>query len=241
MALVLVHGSGFAGSCWDLLLPHLVTPAIAVDLPGRGRRPADLARIGLDDFAAAVAEDILASGWERVVLVGHSLAGLTLPRVAALLPARIAQLVFLSSAVPAHGQTCLDTLDAATRDFVRANLAAGGGISARLDRELAIALFGSDLNSDETEWMLARMGPEAGAVLLERCDLRGLEQPIDRTWVRLLQDAAGSVEMQDSCIANIGGADVIDLDAGHMAMISRPAALAAILDGVAHRDRKLLT
>ncbi len=41
--------------------------------------------------------------------------------------------------------------------------------------------------------------------------------------------------MQDGFIANIGGAEVIDLDSGHMAMISRPAALAAILDDLAAR------
>ncbi len=35
---------------------------------------------------------------------------------------------------------------------------------------------------------------------------------------------------QDRFVANLGGADVVDLDAGHMAMISRPAELAAILD-----------
>ncbi len=34
-------------------------------------------------------------------------------------------------------------------------------------------------------------------------------------------------------IANLPGADVVDLDAGHMAMISRPDALAAILNRVA--------
>ena len=48
-------------------------------------------------------------------------------------------------------------------------------------------------------------------------------------------DQAGTTEMQDGFIANIGGAEVIDLDSGHMAMISQPAALAAILDELAAR------
>ena len=29
---VLVHGGGFAGSCWDLLVPELDAPSVAVDL-----------------------------------------------------------------------------------------------------------------------------------------------------------------------------------------------------------------
>jgi pimeloyl-ACP methyl ester carboxylesterase len=233
--LVLVHGSGFDASCWELLLPYLQTPAITVDLPGRGTRPADLAQVGLDDFAAAVAEDIAATGWERVVLVGHSLAGLTLPRVAGLIPDRIAQLVFISSNVPAHEQSCLATLDTALADGVRANIAGNGGVSPVLEREMSMGLYGNDLDDDQFAWMLAHSLPESGRVLMDPCDLSGLAHPIPRTWIRLTRDQAGTVEMQDQFIANIGGADVIDLDSGHMAMISQPAELAAILDGIAVR------
>jgi pimeloyl-ACP methyl ester carboxylesterase len=233
MNLVLVHGSGFDSSCWDPLLPYLKTPAITVDLPGRGRRPADLATVGLDDFAAAVAEDIAASGWDRVVLVGHSLAGLTLPRVAGLLPDAIGRLVFVSSNVPAHGQSCLATLEQSLADGVRANIAANGGISPILDREMSIGLYGNDLDDEQLAWMLAHSRPEAGRVLLDPCDLSGLAHPIPRTWIRLTRDQAGTVEMQDQFIANLGGADVVDLDSGHMAMISQPAALAAIFDEIA--------
>jgi pimeloyl-ACP methyl ester carboxylesterase len=38
--MVLIHGGGFDSRCWDLLLPCLKGPVVAVDLPGRGRRPA---------------------------------------------------------------------------------------------------------------------------------------------------------------------------------------------------------
>ena len=35
---VLVHGAGCGADSWDRLLPFLDRPALAVDLPGRGRR-----------------------------------------------------------------------------------------------------------------------------------------------------------------------------------------------------------
>jgi pimeloyl-ACP methyl ester carboxylesterase len=233
MNLVLVHGSGFDSSCWDPMLPYLKTEAAVVDLPGRGRRPGDLAAVGLDDFASAVAEDIKATGWERVVLVGHSLAGLTIPRVAKLIPEAIGRLVFVSSNVPPHGKSCFDTLDPAVSDGVRANIAANGGVSPALTREMAVGLYGNDLDAEQTEWMLAHSLPEAGRVYEEPCDLSGLAHPIPRTWIRLTADQAGTTEMQDGFIANIGGAEVIDLNSGHMAMISQPAALALILDDLA--------
>ena len=54
--------------------------------------------------------------WSRrdlhdVVLVGHSLAGITIPQVAARVPDRIRALVFVSCTVPRDGQSTHDTLD----------------------------------------------------------------------------------------------------------------------------------
>ncbi len=231
---VLVHGGGFGASCWDLMVPHLTTPSIAVDLPGRGRRPADLTTLGIDDFARAVVEDIEGSGWDQVVLVGHSLAGITLPAVAALVPERIAHLVFVSCSVPAHGQSTIDTLDPEVRDYARANIGQDGPAD-RIDPDLAVALFGTDLNEQQTAWMLERTVPEASGPLSEPCDLSGLTASIPRTWIRLLDDVVVPVAKQDAFIANIGGADVVDLDAAHMAMISRPVQLAGLIDAIASR------
>jgi hypothetical protein len=44
-------------------------------------------------------------------------------------------------------------------------------------------------------------------------------------------------EQQDAAVAAIGSPEVMDLDSGHMAMIGRPAELAAILNEVAARPR----
>ena len=77
--IVLVHGGGLDGRCWDPLLPHLDGPAIAVDLPGRGAHPAPLETIRLADCAASVARTSMPAGFDEIVLVGHSLAGCSMP------------------------------------------------------------------------------------------------------------------------------------------------------------------
>ncbi len=187
VGVVLVHGSGMTSACWEPLLPLLQTPAIAVDLPGRGQRPADLSRVGVSDFAAAVAEDIASSDWDQVVLVGHSLAGLTLTRVPALVPGRIARLVFVSCALPPHGSSVVDALDPSLQEYTRNEVLKGGGVSETLDPDMATALFCNDLSDAQTEWMLTRMVPEASSVLLEPNDLSSLPKDLPRTWVRLLR------------------------------------------------------
>jgi pimeloyl-ACP methyl ester carboxylesterase len=77
---ILVHGGMCTAACWDPLMPHLAIPVIAVDLPGRGSRPADLATVTLDDCVQAVIDSADQAGFDRFVLVGHSLVPLLCPQ-----------------------------------------------------------------------------------------------------------------------------------------------------------------
>ena len=220
--IVLVHGGGFDARCWDLLLPHLAHDAVAVDLPGRGSAPSSLQDVGIADSVARVVDELVSRDLRDVVLVGHSLAGITLPGVAAAVPDRLRRLVFVSCTVPPDGTSVLSTLDI--------DVPATGGEPQALDPATADLLFGDDMDESQRAWMHERLVAEAPAVITEPVDLAGLRHPIPRTWVRLLRDGIVPPEKQDRFIAVVGGCDVVDLDAGHMAMISQPVELAAVLD-----------
>jgi pimeloyl-ACP methyl ester carboxylesterase len=235
MAYVLVHGGGFSGSCWDEIRPWLNAPSIAVDLPGRGSSPADLESVTAVDFAASVVHTIREEDLNQVTLVGHSLAGLTLPRVAALVPERLSRLVFVSCAVPPNGVTILEVLGglspAAQEVMARIGEDAIGG-GGSLHPALATAMFCNDMDADQVASTLRRMGPESLTVLSDPSDLYGLRQPIPRTYVRLLRDASIELEIQNQMIEHLAPTEVVDLDAGHMAMISRPKDLADIINAL---------
>jgi pimeloyl-ACP methyl ester carboxylesterase len=237
MTIVLIHGGGFAGSCWEPMLPFLRAPALALDLPGRGDRPADLATVTLADFVDAVVDELVSRDLRDVVLVGHSLAGVTLPGVAAAVPERLRRLVFVSASVPPDGSTVADVLGSLSPATGELAARLGDGVVATdggLNPELATVMFCNDMSAAQTARTLELMGSEAFGVIIEPFRLGDLgDLPI--TYVRLLQDQSLSLATQDTMIANLGGparVDVVDLDAAHMAMISRPAELAAVLDGL---------
>ena len=238
MVYVLVHGGGFGASCWDLLTPHLAGPVVAVDLPGRGKRPADLATVTIADFVAAVADEIVGDDLHDVVLVGHSLAGATLPGVVGAVPDRLRHVVFVSAAIPADGTRVLDTLDPGIRA-----LAEQAGVDAAPDStlapELAAAVFCNDMDPALTQYTIDRLVPEASRVIFEPVSLAGMRAPVPRSYVRLARDAIVEPNRQEQMIANLrsieGGegpapaVGTVELDAGHMVMISRPEALAEFL------------
>jgi pimeloyl-ACP methyl ester carboxylesterase len=230
MTMVLVHGGGLGKECWDPMLPFLDGDVLAVDLPGRGDRPADLSKIGIAEFVDSVVDEIVSRDLHDVVLVGHSLAGLTIPQVAGRVPDRIRALVFVSCTVPRDGQSSYDTLDP---EIQALSDSAPSDELTTLDPEIAKAVFYNDVSDpDVLEWGLSLLVPEAPASVTDPMILRTMPEQIRRVWIRLNDDVIVVPEKQDRFVENLGGCEVLELDAGHMAMISRPRDLAQLLSTI---------
>jgi pimeloyl-ACP methyl ester carboxylesterase len=188
--------------------------------------------VTIESAAASVVADVDAAGLDGIVLVGHSLAGCTMPAVIGLLGERVRHAVFVACTVPPHGASSFDTLDP---DFQAQVLAAD--LPARpevLSPAIAKVIFGNDLDDEQFAWCCARMVPEAPKLVEEPVDLSALAGPNPpRTWVRTLQDAIIDPEKQLRFVGNVGPCRVLDLDAAHMCMISKPMELAMIVNGIA--------
>jgi pimeloyl-ACP methyl ester carboxylesterase len=229
MSFVLIHGAGFGANCWDELIPHLNAEVLAVDLPGRGTRAeVGLGTVTLADCADAVREDVEAKDLRDVVLVGHSFAGVTVPRVLDLIPERIRQVILVSAVVPPDGSRVLDQIDPGVRDLVEQSIV--GGVYHQT-REGAAAMLCNDMDDATAASALDRLADDSGALLREPVDLSGYRREIPRTYVHLTRDQCYVEELQQRSIALLRP-NVVDLDTGHMAMISAPGKLAAILNAV---------
>lgn len=235
-AVVLIHGGGGDHRTWEPLLPHLEhRPTVAVDLPGRGANPMPFTDVTFARCAASVASDIDAAGFDDVVLVGHSMAGCSIPAIVDLLGKRVRHLVFVACTVPPDGQSAYDTVDPELRALIEAEHGRPSPDMepSVMDPGLAKVVFGNDLDDAQWAWCMERMVPEAPSLIVEPVHLAPLRLVPNRTWVRTLRDAILSPEAQLGFAANIGECRIIDLDAGHMCMVSQPAALAAIIDTAA--------
>src|SRR4029078_11442268 len=90
---------------WCGVRTPLAPSAVAVDLPGRGSRPADISAVTLDDCVDAVVDSANEAGFDRFVLVGHSLGGVVVTETASRNPERVVSLVYVGALIPAAGQS----------------------------------------------------------------------------------------------------------------------------------------
>jgi len=254
LPVVLVHGASHGAWCWVPMIDRMSTgDVLAVDLPPEQIRGGpdrwldlpELRTLTIGDFADAVLAQADAAGYDRFVLVGHSLAGITIPEVARRAPDRVAGLVFVTCTVPAEGGSTIDRLEPDIAAMARERVAAvvdspatGQAGAPTLDEATIRHMFGTDLDEAAMQLVFDNFGNDVMPVMDERVSRVGVPASIPKTWVRCLRDAIAFVPAQDESIANLeavpgGHVDVIDLDTGHNAMLSRPAELAVIIDQIA--------
>ena len=219
-----MHGGMCTAACWDPVLPHLAMPVVAVDLPGRGNRPADLATVKLDDCVQAVIDSADQAGFERFVLVGHSLGGVTVTETAWRHPERVAQLIYVGALVPWPG--------------ANASLLTNGGDLPPgeffMDDAVAKAYFGNDM-SDE-QWTEAWQGFVPEAANLMNAQLSGYPNATPITYVSMADDVPVPPTLVEQMIASLGAAvDHRRLPMGHMVMVTQPRELAEIINEVVSR------
>jgi pimeloyl-ACP methyl ester carboxylesterase len=223
--IVLVHGGGFDHRCWDRLVPLLEGPVLAVDLPGRGRHPAPFDAVDLAACAEAVVADVDDVGFDEIVLVGHSLAGCSMPAIVGALGARVQRCVFVACTVPEDGRSALDTLDPEVQELARAAadlvepVVMDGPGRARARRRPRRRPAGG---------CVERIVPEVPASSSSRSTYR-LAGPMPRSVGAHDGRPILGPDKQLRFAANVGDCPIVDMAAGHMCMVSQPEALAGIL------------
>jgi pimeloyl-ACP methyl ester carboxylesterase len=176
-----------------------------------------------------VLADVDEAGFDDVVVVGHSMGGLTVPGVVSRLgPSRVRELIMAAAFVPPQGLSVVDGLRGPLAPLARM----GARINIPLGIPTAAARFAfcNGMSRDKRAFALARIYAESRRVIVEPVDRRDLPDEVPRTWIMTLQDRALSLRQQRGCIEALGGVDtMICIDTCHDLMYSEPRRLAEIL------------
>jgi pimeloyl-ACP methyl ester carboxylesterase len=233
-ALVLVHGGMQAADSWDLTIAEIDRLApqlrvLAVDLPGRSRNPASLSTVKVADWTASVIADIEHAGFDEVVLVGHSLAGITVPAVAAALKwPRVRELILVAAFVPPPGQSVIDAVRGPLARYAR--WGARRGKAGTIPWMAARWLLCNGMTPEQRTFLSSRLRAESARVIVETVDRGRLPTEIARTRVMTTRDRILPPRAQRRSIDALGGVHAIEsIHACHQVMVSNPRELARIL------------
>ena len=154
--IVFIHGGLHTAWCWRRVVGLVSLPSVAIDLPGRGLRPGQPAALNTSDFVAAAAAEIDRTEWDDVVVVAHSLGGVTALGLCAAMPDRISHVVFISD-TPTLGQWVPDCVSGHLSDVrpCTVSVRAGTLFPTIKARELSLAKREHVSTVDPTPWFCA--------------------------------------------------------------------------------------
>jgi pimeloyl-ACP methyl ester carboxylesterase len=233
-ALVLVHGGAHGADCWDLTIDEIqrLEPeltVLAVDLPGRRGKPGDLWTLTIADWVDSVVADIDHAGLNELVIVGHSMAGLTVPGVVTKLGAsRVREMILAAACVPFDGTTMVDALSVPLALGARRSAKKGGPYE--WPPLVPSFVFLNGVPRARRRFMDGRLYPESSRIPVEKVSRVGMPDDVPRTWILTLRDRTHSAKEQHESIEAIGGVQrIIPIDTCHGLMVSEPERLAEIL------------
>jgi pimeloyl-ACP methyl ester carboxylesterase len=214
----LVHGSTQNPSGWDLLVRELaalghrsICPALPTDLPGASASV----------YADVIAESLPPRG-DEVIVVAHSASGIFLPLVAQ----HASRIVFLAAVIPELGASIVDQLKA---DPSMVNPHWAGKDPTRDDDAARQFLF-HDCAPEVVEWALTtRSRMYAKQAMLEICPLKSWPQT-PASYIVCTDDRTIQPEWSRRAARERLDVEPLELPGGHCPHVSRPAALAAMLD-----------
>ena len=238
---MLLHGGELGGWCWERVLPLLSLPSIAVELrSANGAAPA-LVGMTLDDYVMNALRQLESAAFEEVVVVAHSLGGVTALRLSAQRPDLVRHLVFVSCAVPPAGRSVVSAFPQPWAGFAawwyRRGLRTGH--ARPIPRWGARLMYCHGLSPADRRLVVSRRVAEPPRIVLDAVPGAQVPPDLPFTWIRLRRDRGLPPFVQDRMRANLNRpAAVVELDAPHMVMLAQPSLLAAALNRIVERPRE---
>ena len=230
---ILVHGAYHGGWCFEKVVPLLESKGhkvIAVDLPGHGNNVVPIAEVSLAAYVDHVCS-VVESQDEPVVLLGHSLGGMTITQVAERLPDRIAWAVYLTAMMPKNGQNRTDLAEhEGPEDMAGKRVLSEDGLSVTMPRAVIPPTFYAQCPAEDVERAFERLVPQAVEPFQQQARTTAERfPPVKRAYIECLRDQAIPIAMQRAMIAAQPCDRVFTIDTDHSPFYSAPGELATHL------------
>lgn len=219
---LLIHGGAHGSWCWDRVTPYLeacskVRKIFACDLCADAQEAVGKPKseITNSDYVEGLVKKIHELDLSDLIVVGHSMAGITIPALCHRLPDRIRRVIYITTSNPKIGESILD--------LMQHPLSPKSRVVSFDD------MFCSDLDEASAQWLKSNIQEDPPQPVLDKVNYCVLPEGLRSTYVVCTKDLALPVDYQCEQAANAAVDEIVELDAGHSVFASQPRALSDLL------------
>ncbi|MBL1321152.1 MAG: alpha/beta fold hydrolase [Methylophaga sp.] len=228
---LLIHGAW--GAAWEFnnvaeLLSSEGHNVIALDLPGHGGNKANIADVTMKAYIQTVVNAIYNLD-EKVILVGHSLAGAVISQVAEIMPEKIEKLIYVAAMLLKNGDSPLAVMqNDPDGELLPNTLFSEDGSYATVSEETVRNIL---LNDVDDEAYLDSIVPkflfkQATEPFMAQAQLSEERfGSVAKYYIKASIDKVISPSVQDKMLTNWKVENVFNLESGHFPLTSMPEKL----------------
>ena len=233
---VLLPGGGMSNWLWKKLEGYLDYPFIEIDRRLKESSYQNRLAASFADCLDYIGEKIQPKNFEKIILVGHSGAGVLAGKAAISFQQSVAHVVYIAANIPKSGTTVIDALPEAVQEK---NITAIKG-QAEFDKipiktleNVYRTVFCNTCSAEDIDYVLQQdLLPEPMCAVTEKMAWDHFPN-LNQTYIILANDHTLPLDKQKEMAANLDITDLRMIDSDHLVMISHPHELAEILNEIA--------
>lgn len=226
LGFVFIHGAGLGAWIWEDVINKISYPYLAIDFPGRGKHLQTATKgLPLEKYVEIVYTDLEKLAPKKVIIVAHSISGIIGIELADKLGDRLGGFIAVGAVIPKRNRSFISSLPKVNRIILQIMLMLAG---TKPPESVIRSGLCEDLDEENTIEVINRFVPESKKLYTDRLQTRcSLPHSM---YIQLTQDRELNAGIQKQMIANMNPNQVIDLNCGHLPMLSKPKELAHILN-----------
>ena len=232
---VLVHGAWADESAWGTVRNQLAQNAnvVVVNLPGHGIDLTPVIKISLSDYVKTVTDAVNAQKG-KIILVGHSMAGVVVSQVAENIPDKIEKLVYVSAYLPKNDEDVLTLGKKEKASLAAENLQFSPDYSeATINKTILAEAVCADCPQWLKDAIVKYHKAEPTKPLGEKVVLTSKFDRVPKYYIATTQDKTVTYALQQHMIKdNSTIKKVYEMNTSHLSFAANPSEFLKILTGI---------
>ena len=223
--IVLIHGAGLGNYIWSETNQYFNNPFLLIQYPNREVGDKSNRRILFEDYLNSAIKQI--DDWEvnQFTIIAHSIGGCIGLKLNEYFKERVNGFIGISAILPKKGMSFTDCFPFPQKLILPVILKLFG---TKPPEKLIKDELCNDLEPFQSEEIIKRFSPES--IKLYTTKLKYNSTPENSLFVKLTNDKSITESMQNEMIKNLKCKEIVELDSGHLPMMSKPKELAEIIN-----------
>jgi pimeloyl-ACP methyl ester carboxylesterase len=225
VGIVFIYGAGLGTWIWNDLSHSIDSPCLFLDYPGRNPDSKSTKGLTIHDYSEFISAKINNWHCDKIIIVAHSIGGVIALDTLKKISPKLIGFIAISASIPNDGESFLSSFPFIGKILMKCLFRLFG---TRPPEAIIKKGLCNDLSIEKADEVFNQFIPESIKIYEQKISY--ILPEIPKLYIKLTNDAAYAIRLQEKAIENLKPQTVIELKSGHLPMISKFDDLALIIN-----------